>query len=304
MCDTFVALSSATKDGSVIFAKNSDRPEDEAQSIQRYPRQSHGSSATVLCTYIEIPQVKSTAAVLLSQPDWMWGAEMGANEHGVVIGNEAVWTKAAPGPPALLGMDLVRLGLERGGSASQAVEVITGLLEQHGQGGPCAEHDPSLAYDNAFLIADAKEAWVVDTAGQDWAAERITSKTRNISNSLSIRTHFERSSPRLKNIDLDFTAQFSEAPIQVDPTSRAACGQRLLAQHTGHITPKTMMNILSDHPSGLCMHGAFATTASMVSQLFPDGTYTHWMTGAPFPCQTPFKPVFITDHTRAVFNYG
>ncbi len=34
---------------------------------------------------------------------------MGANEHGVCIGNEAVWTKQAVDPEeALLGMDLVR----------------------------------------------------------------------------------------------------------------------------------------------------------------------------------------------------
>lgn len=61
------------------------------------------------CTYIEIPQVEQTHAVVLSKPAWMWGAEMGANDQGVCIGNEAVWTRepVAPGE-ALLGMDLVR----------------------------------------------------------------------------------------------------------------------------------------------------------------------------------------------------
>lgn len=63
------------------------------------------------CTYIEIPQVEKTYAVILSKPAWMWGAEMGANECGVCIGNEAVWTKLN-GPDdeveRLLGMDLLR----------------------------------------------------------------------------------------------------------------------------------------------------------------------------------------------------
>lgn len=41
----------------------------------------------------------------------MWGAEMGANDKGVVIGNEAVWTKMnspADKEEKLLGMDLLR----------------------------------------------------------------------------------------------------------------------------------------------------------------------------------------------------
>lgn len=61
------------------------------------------------CTYIQIPQVEQTNAVVLSKPAWMWGAEMGASDKGVCIGNEAVWTRepVAPGE-ALLGMDLVR----------------------------------------------------------------------------------------------------------------------------------------------------------------------------------------------------
>lgn len=61
------------------------------------------------CTYIEVEQVLKTHAVILSRPSWLWGAEMGANEHGVCIGNEAVWTKEPVGEgEALLGMDLLR----------------------------------------------------------------------------------------------------------------------------------------------------------------------------------------------------
>lgn len=61
------------------------------------------------CTYIEIEQVAHTYAVVLSKPAWLWGAEMGANEHQVCIGNEAVWGReSADSDEALLGMDLVR----------------------------------------------------------------------------------------------------------------------------------------------------------------------------------------------------
>ena len=65
------------------------------------------------CTYIEIPQAPKTQTVILSKPAWMWGAEMGANEPGVCIGNEAVWTQLADETDLterLLGMDFVRCG--------------------------------------------------------------------------------------------------------------------------------------------------------------------------------------------------
>ena len=76
------------------------------------PNPSPVSAGFVQCTYIDIDAVETTHAVVLSKPCWMWGAEMGANEHNVCIGNEAVWnkaqSKAEDGKHKLLGMDLVR----------------------------------------------------------------------------------------------------------------------------------------------------------------------------------------------------
>ena len=114
MCDTFIALGNSTKDGSVIFGKNSDRLISEAQLITFQTKQKHSPGETVKCSFIEIPQASETASVILSQPYWMWGAEMGANEYGVVIGNEAIATKEPLNNNGLLGMDILRLGLERG----------------------------------------------------------------------------------------------------------------------------------------------------------------------------------------------
>ncbi|CDW58538.1 hypothetical protein TTRE_0000685701 [Trichuris trichiura] len=110
-CDTFVVLPPYTEHGFVIFGKNSDRPSAEVQEIVYIPSAQHEKGSKLLCTYIEIEQVEKTNAVVLSKPAWMWGAEMGANEFGVVVGNEAVWTKLRAGEAAterLLGMDLLR----------------------------------------------------------------------------------------------------------------------------------------------------------------------------------------------------
>jgi secernin len=127
-CDTLVALGSETRSGHTLFAKNSDRPSTECQPLQLVPARRHPPGATVPCTRLDIPEVSETLAVLGSRPWWIWGFEHGVNEAGVAIGNEALHTRETPAETGLLGMDLLRLGLERGRTADDAKRVITDLL--------------------------------------------------------------------------------------------------------------------------------------------------------------------------------
>lgn len=259
MCDTMVARPGQTKSGALLFAKNSDREANEAQYLQAVARARHEKGALVRCTYISIPQVAETHAVLLSRPFWMWGAEMGANEHGVVIGNEAVFAKIAPQKEeALLGMDLVRLGLERARTAAEALDVITGLLAKHGQGGNCA-HLGRFEYHNSFLIADSGgEAFVLETVGREWVAERVEA-TRSISNTYTIGAEFERASQGLlpKAIERGFVGDgapfhFSDAYANRKRSAFATgmarwCRTSELLDARSRHDPQGMMAILRDH---------------------------------------------------------
>ncbi len=67
-----------------------------------------------------------------------------------------------------------RLGLERGKTAEDALTVICDLLSKYGQGGPCCEENREAYYFNSFIIADGKEAWVLETSDKHWVAEKIT----------------------------------------------------------------------------------------------------------------------------------
>ena len=195
MCDTMVALGTATKDRNVIFAKNSDRQPNEPLLTIRIPRRRYPEGSKVKCTYITIDQAPETYEVLLMKPSWMWGAEMGCNEYGLNIGNEAVFTRVKQGPPSLLGMDMVRLALERCRNSEEALHFIIELLEKYGQGGNCG-YEKKFVYRNSFLIAARNSAWVLETAGEFWAAEKVKD-VRAISNRLSIGRDFDLAHPDL-----------------------------------------------------------------------------------------------------------
>jgi secernin len=293
MCDTFVALPDSTLDGKLIFAKNSDRPNGEIQDVVPFPAQQYAAGDSLQCTYLQIPQSRQTYAVVLSKPRWMWGAEMGANEHGVVIGNEAVWTTEPYAETGLLGMDLVRLALERGATAYAALQVITGLMEKYGQGGNCAEHY-SMSYHNSYLIADQTGAWVLETAGRFWAAEKITQGSRSISNRLSIHgkgnlRHAELDHGLADERARDFAQRFSDGGGgAISPLSREGRVRQLCQLNEGQFTVEIAKSILRDHNGDICMHGEFETRGSQISVLGA-GVDEHRFIEAAFPCQEKYQ---------------
>jgi secernin len=293
VCDTAVIVSG----GRVLFAKNSDRDPNEAQALEWHQRSSHPAGATVRCTWIEIPQVAQTNAVLISRPFWMWGAEIGANEHGVAIGNEAVFTRAPDADSGLTGMDLLRLALERASTAAETVSVITDLLERHGQGGGCGHEHRSFTYHNSFLIADPVEAWVLETAGRRWATERVASGVRTISNGLTIPGFAQRHGERLKTavsacrVRQALTTRLASA----DPS--VATLMRMLRSHGERQWPR--YSLLNGAMAAPCMHAgglvaASQTTASWVSELRPEGAL-HWATATAAPCASLFKPFRVDE---------
>lgn len=325
MCDTMVVIPAYSLNGSMLFAKNSDRDPNEAQQIELVPAMNHPQPSTLRCTYIEIPQVGHTHSVLLSKPFWIWGAEMGSNDQGVVIGNEAVFTKIPhEKEPGLIGMDLLRLGLERGGNALAALRVITDLITQYGQSGNCGFSHP-FQYHNSFLIADRTEAWVLETAGREWAAEKVQG-IRSISNMLSIGTRYDLISDGLikkavdngwckSERDFNFSKCYSDFLYTTfsDAKHRQSCSLHQLDDNQSKHTVESLMGVLmhhdTDHPSAwspdkrihgadVCMHFGFGpirinqTTGSMVTEI-SDKLSTHWMTGSAAPCLGIFKPVWM-----------
>nr|KAG5689042.1 hypothetical protein BaRGS_006438 [Batillaria attramentaria] len=253
----------------------------------------------------------------------MWGAEMGANDQGVCIGNEAVWTRLnGPGDleERLLGMDILRLALERASSASEAVDVIGQLIESPGQGGPCSdEPEQGWSYHNSFLIADRTTAWVLETAGKCWAAEHVTEGVRNISNELSICTKIDRSSPNLveeaKKLGLysddsgpfNFAKVFSDSGkyLESQMSFRYRHGLKMLRElsSSGEFGVRDMFKILRDEESGICMtDGSFVSTGSQVSVLTPPSSSPsptpccHWFTATPNPLTSIYKPFIFAPH--------
>ncbi|MBI1795353.1 MAG: C69 family dipeptidase [Chloroflexi bacterium] len=325
MCDTLIATPETTKDGVMIFGKNSDREPNEAHHVVSYPAMDHAQDSRVKCTYIDIPQARHTYAILLAKPFWIWGAEMGANEHGLVIGNEALFTRIPYNKNGgLLGMDLLRLALERAATAHEGVKIITDLLAQFSQGGNHGLAHETY-YHNSYILADPHDAWVLETAGRHWAAKKIKG-IYSISNGITIENDFDLASPELVSFavqrgwcknesDFSFARCYSDLIFTrfSDCRKRRARSMYLLDAQRGQITVETMMSALRDHGQAdgsqrsadeslagadICMHAGFGpirisqTTGSMVSYLDAKSPL-HFATATAAPCTSIFKPIWI-----------
>ena len=317
MCDTLCAPGF----GGMVFAKNSDRPPGEVQVAWPFGRRA-SSGCTLRTQYLTIGD-HGSCATLLSCPTWLWGAEHGVNEYGVAIGNERVATThdAASAPPTLIGMDLVRLGLERARTAEQAVDAITGLLEVHGQGG-IADAAHGEAYDSSFLVADPTGAFVVETAGAEWAMASVPQGAA-ISNRLDLGSGWTRASGGLApGDDFDRYRDHGEDTRYADV--RLAASRRFLAAAPpGGLTPAATAAQLRDHGSGpwgapgvggpvepppahvgedfsgvsICMHvrGLSVTAASMIAVLpaaIGEGAPLRVYVAPGSPCSSIYVPAF------------
>lgn len=319
MCDTLVCLPSFSKSGHLIFGKNSDREPMEAQAITHVPRK-QPESKELTCTFITIPQVRETFEVILSRPFQMWGAEMGVNEFGVVIGNEAVFTnvKFDKSDLGLTGMDLLRLGLERSKTALEAVQVIIKLLEEFGQNACGGYQNKNFYYHNSFLIADPNHAFILDTAGKSWAYQSVE-KFGTISNALSIESNYEAASfvnkPRtIQGIfagqQPNFRRHFSDFVFTTAgrANQRKTCTLTFLEKAQ---TPSTSVFFqgLRQHnredfspqkatTGSICMHATgftnpSDTTGSMVAEIRKGEASTIWLTGTSHPCMSIYIPFFL-----------
>jgi len=280
MCDCLVALGPATESGRTLFAKNSDRPPNEAQAIEWLPpRRDEGP---LHATHIAVaPSRSDTIGALVSRPTWMWGVEHGVNAAGVAIGNATIYTTLDPRrvPAALTGMDLVRLGLERATDAPGAMQVIIDLLERYGQGGS-GYVDRNHPYWSSFLIADRDEAWVLETSGRAWASEQV-GRTRATSNRTTI-------------FEFDAAHRHPNQPVEtlVDPRLDASRAT-LTAEPIGVADLKThLRSHVGEEGYSVCMHAGDeqATTASMVAEL-GSSSIAHVALG--YPCRSVYVPAFV-----------
>jgi secernin len=334
--DMVVALGRATVDGQTLFGQNSDLPVRQCQVLRRTPGREFALGERIRAQYLELPQARQAYLVLGSAPEGWWGYTHGINERGLVAGCSALECQRSNAPPGLTGGDLVRLALERCRTARQAVDLVTSLVERHGQAGPPGDPVPA-AGDHAFLLADGVEALVLEATGNHWVYQEIR-EVRAVSNVCVIRQDWDRIAHGLAEIaigqghwpadgsKLDFAGTFSANPVgQGSALRRWGRATLLLEQQNGHIDAAFLRRVLGDHYEGthfesdpltstggplpLCQHpvglAAGATAASWIAQAgrAEERLPIAWSAFGP-PCASVYFPLFLEGELPTPFTVG
>ena len=305
-CDTLVLTSKITASGQNTLCKNSDRPLGEAQPLCFYERS------------------EGKYAVLGSRPYWMDGFEMGANEKGLFIGNEAEGSRMPKeAEEGITGMAMLRIALEKAATAREAIDVISGLLKEHGQN---ANAHPTMdrRYENTFILCDPEEAWVMETAGREWAAKKVEDFAA-VSNCYQITDDYDLCSEGMEQLvtenrwlrpgeKVNFAKAFTApADRQRNSVARMRRMQKLVIEK---MTVKDMQKIFRDHFEGelneprfgscygnfvtICMHAltggidSSQTAASMIMS-YDERWKFKFLWAAGLPCLSVYIPLYWVD---------
>lgn len=332
-CDSMIANGNATVTGNIIYAKNSDRPLNEAQPLIYYPPADHADGEMIRTSFIEVPQVPHTYGVLGSKLETFFGFEHGINEWGLAIGNEQTSGREIPEPKwGLIGMDILRLTLERCKTAREAIDCIAGLLEKYGTGG-----DPTVRipyFNTNLIIADPDECFVFESHQRDWVAKKVDT-TAVIGNCYSLQDYDMISDRAIQNaVENGWWAEgkpFNPARAwtpndhkwdEDEGFVRFGRIKELMTRHDKY-SVEMMMSNLRDHYDDvpalqtifspamskigtICCHpggvDGCITSASMVAEIRKDVPkelrFTAWTSMAP-PCCSIFRPIYNTGNLPA-----
>lgn len=249
--DMVVALKDASANETTLVGLNQHAAPAERHAVHVVPGHFHEPGQLVPIANLTLPQARQTYTVLGLQAQGEWGFQHGVNEHRVCVATTSWQSRIKENGSPLAGSDLVRLALERSRNAMSAVEVLTDLIQRHGQ--KC---------DQIYLIADSAESFVLETSGRYWALLEC-GHSRVVTGAAMIRQDWRRLAPGLAThviekgwwqddgSKIDFVGCLGE---NTDATRSAqkrwGRASLMMSQQQGAIDLHFLRHMLADHYQG------------------------------------------------------
>ena len=260
-CSHVIIGKDATADGSVIHGHTEDLGENVCAHLHFYPRMEHMPGEVIHFAWEDVPQVPVTYAYSANEA-YAWEVYSGfpfdgMNEYGVSMGCNSISSKVPSLPPntGLSLSEVIQLVFERSKTAREAVDVIAWAVETYGV---------SVWGDCSYLLADANEGWLVETAKRHWVALRCPDDGAIFyANQMKIETEWDLACDDLIDyaIAMGWYDPASGEPFNFRETYGTNLGsprnvmreereRALLEPKLGSITVQDVMSVLRDHYEG------------------------------------------------------